>query len=179
MAFQIRIKPGPNNAKLIRSLSPGSVERAVAKALNRFSLVVFRALVLKGQSLTKRRTGTYNRSWKVTPNKRGLTVINRAKTAGGKFYAKFLEFGTKAHMIRPKKGRVGLNGRPPALAWRKGGKGPQSSFKGKFNPKQHFFSKGHRVKGIQPKRIALKALRESVPAWGRILTEELKKEFAP
>jgi len=179
VAFTIRIKPGANNAKLIRKLNPASVDLAMARALNRFALFVFRGLVIKGQSLTKRRTGTLNRSWKVTPLKRGLSVINRAKTAGGKFYARFLEFGTKAHDIKPKKGRVGLNGRPPALAWRKSGQGPQSSFKGKFNPDNFFFSKGHRVKGIKAKRIVLKTLNESVPAWAKFLNEELRKELAP
>lgn len=48
------------------------------------------------------------------------TVRSASIYAGGTSkvgYAAYVEFGTKPHVIRPKPGRVGKNGRPAALAW--------------------------------------------------------------
>lgn len=180
----MRLTPGPNNKKLLQTLDRESANTAFGRALRRFSLFLNRALVVKSKKVTKRRTGTYARSWKVVPATRGIKITNRARTKGkGKkktFYAKFLEDGTKAHKIAPNPNRETKSGRPPALAWRRDGRGPQSSAKsGPFNPKKFFFSKGHRVKGIKRKRVAWKTVQESRSAWGKILNQELEKQLQP
>ena len=51
-------------------------------------------------------------------NEREQVVRVVAGSTNGKVgYAQFVEFGTKPHVIVPKAGRKGRNGRPAALAW--------------------------------------------------------------
>lgn len=177
MAFGIRIKKDASNQVIIKKIGPAATTKARGRALQKFAIFIFRALVIKSQQLTKQRTGTYSRSWKVTALKVGLAIVNRAKSAKGFFYPEALEFGTKAHSIAPKKGREGLHGKPPALAFPKKGGGPMSASKGKFNPANFFFSKGHKVKGIKARLVVAKVLKESADDWNRIYADELTKEL--
>lgn len=51
-------------------------------------------------------------------DERTQTVRVVAGSTNGKVgYAQYVEFGTKPHVIVPKPGRKGRNGRPAALAW--------------------------------------------------------------
>lgn len=51
-------------------------------------------------------------------DERTQTVRVVAGSTNGKVgYAQYVEFGTKPHVIVPKAGRKGRNGRPAALAW--------------------------------------------------------------
>lgn len=89
------------------------------------------ASVREAKILVPRRTGNLGRTIRV-----GRVDDERAEViAGGQNeigYAAAVEFGTKPHIIRPRPGRIGRNGRPAALGWggprtlggrlRKGGK---------------------------------------------------------
>lgn len=70
-------------------------------------------------------------------------------------YAKYLEDGTKAHMIRPINGRV--------LRWRSGG--------------GFAFSTGHMVRGIQPRKFMTIAKERVTPYFERLLSEAISKAF--
>lgn len=72
--------------------------------------------VSEAKSLVPRRTGNLGRTIRV-----GRVTEDSAEVlAGGKNeigYAAAVEFGTRPHVIRPRPGRVGRNGRPAALGW--------------------------------------------------------------
>lgn len=178
MALRIRVRPGPNNDQLLASLDRPTFERGVQGGKKLFSLVLVRALVEKTHSRTRTGTGNMARRWKVRPTKEGLLVTNTARGAKRKPYPVFIEWGTKAHFVEPLAGRVGKNGRPPALAWRKSGKGPMSAFKSSFNPKMFFFSKGHRVSGIKARRIIPAALDAVGHRLGELIHEQVEEELS-
>lgn len=78
-----------------------------------------------------------------------MRLVNEAE------YAKFLRYGTKDHMIRPKNAK--------ALRWSQGGK--------------TFFSKGHMVSGITGEDWLGKAYRRKVSDIKKALVKAAKGEF--
>ncbi len=173
MALKIRIKPGQDNDRLLKNLTQPKLAKAKERAIELFGLVLKRALTEKTFELTKSRTGTLARSWKVTPRKSSLQISNRARSrtspggTKGKPYGAFIEFGTKAHRVEPRNAK--------ALRWRTGGRGPISAFGAtKAGSKKNFaFSKGHRVRGIKARRIVPKTIN----AVGGMLRKLMNSEF--
>lgn len=105
------------------------------------------AAVREAEILVPRRTGNLGRTIRV-----GRVDGERAEViAGGQNeigYAAAVEFGTKPHIIRPRPGRIGRNGRPAALAW-----GGKRTLAGKLRKgaKPEFFARSVRHPGSRAK----------------------------
>lgn len=93
--------------------------QARMKAIGKTEVVV-RSIVIHGvanaKHLVPRKTSNLGRT--IRPGR--ITATSGELVAGGTQnvgYARYVEQGTRPHVIRPKPGRVGRNGRPAALAW--------------------------------------------------------------
>jgi hypothetical protein len=93
--------------------------QARLKAIGQTEVVV-RSIVIHGVANAKhevpRKTGNLGRT--IRPGR--ITKTSGEIIAGGQLrvgYARPVELGSKPHIIRPKAGRSGRNGRPAALAW--------------------------------------------------------------
>lgn len=100
-------------------LQGASALQARLRAIGKTEVLV-RSIVITGVAFAKhdvpRKTGNLGRT--IRPGR--ITKDSGELVAGGTLkvgYAADVERGTRPHIIRPRPGRVGRNGRPAALAW--------------------------------------------------------------
>lgn len=94
--------------------------QARLRALEKAPQTVVGQIVIHAVAIAKhkvpRKTSNLGRT--IRPGR--ITANSGELMAGGSLqvgYARYVEQGTRPHIIRPKPGRVGRNGRPAALAW--------------------------------------------------------------
>lgn len=93
--------------------------QARMKAIGKTEVVV-RSIVIHGVANAKHLVPHKTRNLSRTIRPGRITATSGELVAGGTRnvgYARYVEQGTRPHVIRPKPGRVGRNGRPAALAW--------------------------------------------------------------
>ena len=181
MPFGLRIRLGPNNRKIIRSLGADRARAAIQKGFDKYKATLLRELVEQTYQRTKTR-GPMARGWRVNVAKDRIIVRNIVRGRGGKgrkpvAYAAFIEFGTRAHTVKPRHKKV--------LAWRTGGRGPISAANAKTRRrgggagalagKNFAHSQGHRVSGIRARRPGAIAIRNARGDALRIVGSELDR----
>lgn len=90
------------------------------RAIERSPGVMVRRIVIRGVANAKRRVPHKTRNLSRTIRPGRITETTGEVIAGGVNkvgYAAAVEKGTRPHIIRPKAGRRGKNGRPASLAW--------------------------------------------------------------
>ncbi len=149
MALSIKFDVDPVTRKALEKMNPKSVDVALIEGGKQFQILALRLLPKLTQQRVRSGTGTLARSWRVTQPKPAEILINNVAASSGARrtpYAIFLEFGTRAHKVRPRFKTV--------LRWRPG-RGAISSFQAtSAGQSGNFaFSKGHNVKGIKARNI--------------------------
>jgi hypothetical protein len=143
------------------------------EVLRRYSITLKRTLTEQSYARTRKRTGTYAKSWRVVPEKGArLQVTNPARSGVGKPYAVYLEKGTRSHWVRPRLKK--------ALRWRTGGRGPISSFVAtKALGKSNFvFSRrGVYVLGINPRHVFRHAWAFESRRLPALIRDQIQKVF--
>lgn len=149
MALSIQFDVDQATRKALEKLNPKSVDAALMAGGKQFQILALRLLPKLTQQRVRSGTGTLARSWRAEqPKPAEILITNVAASSGPRRtpYATFLEFGTRAHKVRPRFKTV--------LRWRPG-RGPISSFQSTSagQPSAFAFSKGHNVKGIKARNI--------------------------
>lgn len=155
---------------LLAKTRPGALDRAQREAATDFSIMLEGELKKRTLRAVQRKTRFLAKSWFARPDSRGL-VINAGNTAP---YAAHVEFGTRAHDI-PKRGIPG-RGRK-VLAWRSGGRGPASSFKGGKTTGPDVFVSGRKVRhpGTKGRFIWRDTLKVMIPRGLKVFSDALER----
>lgn len=171
MALTVRVDIDPATKARVNKLNPRAVEEAIASGVRMFQVLALRRLPRRTQALTKTRTGTLARSWRTEiagPNEIRFTNIALSSGKDRTPYATFIEFGTRAHFVKPKD----PNG---VLVWNLMGR-PLSAFSVsaiKSNRKNFGFSAGHQVKGVKARKIFFGFWRANAQRLSQFIGEEL------
>lgn len=137
------------------------VQTVIREASTQFAPMLWRRLV----ELSPTGTGQLRRSWSVTPARGwlGLLIRNAAKHAG------FVEFGTRPHVITPR--RKGKK----FLAWRSGGRGAASAFKGGEAVRPDIFARRVNHPGTERQDITTLAWRDRAGYYGEAIARALER----
>jgi hypothetical protein len=104
----------------VGSLQGADKLQARFRAIGRSPEVLISRIVIRGVANAKRRVRHKTRNLSRTIRPGRVTATTGEVLAGGVNkvgYAEDVERGTRPHIIRPKAGRRGRNGRPASLAW--------------------------------------------------------------
>jgi len=148
---QVQIE-APSVKVLTRKLSkyPEELKEARKKAMIRSTRLVQKKL--RQKNVTPFKTGRLSRGWKIKENRASVgKIVNRVP------YAPFMEFGTSAHVILPRKARA-LRFKPKGSA--------------KF-----VFAKRVLHPGTKPFRMTKKAIAKSIKRIRKIWVEELEESL--
>jgi len=175
MSLTMRVVPGPNNKKIFEALTDKrAIELAFARANTEFAVFLKQRLVRMTHQKVRKRTGTLAKRWRAIPTPEKITVTNDARSkVGGTPYAVFLERGTRPHFVAPRRASV--------LVFRLGGRGPISSFKAisATSRKNFGFSRGHKVRGIKPRRIFRSAFDPIKDNLGKLNFKHVRQALLP